>query len=225
MATTNTVTGQTMVSKPSARMLKAYPYTYTKRKRLLDIVGSFTLLVLISPLFLLIALLVKLTSRGPVFYTSRRVGLLGKEFAFHKFRSMRTDADKELEKIQSQNEKDGPIFKIERDPRVTPLGRFLRHTSLDELPQLYNVLRGNMSLVGPRPPLPHEVEKYDEYALDRLRVRPGMTCYWQISGRSNLSFDEWMRLDHKYLEDMNFWIDLKILFLTPIAVIKGEGAY
>ena len=199
--------------------------TYRKRKRLLDIFGSLFLLVLFAPLMLVIALAIKLTSRGPVFYTAKRVGRMGRVFDFYKFRSMYVNADSRLKDVMPSNEKDGPIFKMQNDPRMTRVGRFLRRTSMDELPQLFNVFRGDMSLVGPRPPLTHEVEKYSEYAMERLAVRPGMTCYWQIMGRSNLSFEEWMRLDHKYLEDMSVVTDLMILLKTPIAVLKGDGAY
>ncbi|HXH61260.1 MAG TPA: sugar transferase, partial [Fimbriimonadaceae bacterium] len=167
----------------------------------------------------------KFTSKGPVLYKSKRVGLCGKVFDFYKFRSMHTDADSRLGEVLDSNEKDGPIFKMQNDPRITPVGRAIRRTSLDELPQLFNVFRGDMSLVGPRPPLPHEVEKYDHYAMERLSVRPGMTCYWQIMGRSNLSFEEWMELDHRYLEEMGVITDLKILIKTPFAVLKGDGAY
>lgn len=198
---------------------------YRKRKRGLDILGSAILLVLFAPLLLVIALLVKLTSPGPVFYVSTRIGRGGRPFGFIKFRSMYVDADKRLADLKEANEKDGPIFKMKNDPRITPIGRFLRKYSLDELPQLFNVLKGDMSLVGPRPPIPHEVEQYNDYCLERLSVRPGLTCYWQIMGRSNLSFQEWMELDHKYLREMGLWTDLKILLKTPLAVLKGDGAY
>lgn len=198
---------------------------YRKRKRGLDILGSLFLLVLFSPLMAAIALLVKLSSRGPVLYASTRVGRGGKPFQFLKFRSMYTDADKRLAELSESNEKDGPIFKMKNDPRITPIGRFLRKYSLDELPQLFNVLRGDMSLVGPRPPIPHEVVQYDTYCQERLSVRPGLTCYWQIMGRSDLTFSEWMELDHRYLREMGLWTDLKILLKTPLAVLKGDGAY
>ncbi|MBI5706835.1 MAG: exopolysaccharide biosynthesis polyprenyl glycosylphosphotransferase [Armatimonadetes bacterium] len=198
---------------------------YRKRKRGLDVLGSLLLLVLFSPLMAIIALLVKLSSPGPVLYASTRVGRGGKPFAFLKFRSMYTDADRRLAELKTSNEKDGPIFKMKNDPRITPVGRFLRKYSLDELPQLFNVFKGDMSLVGPRPPIPHEVIQYDEYCQERLSVRPGLTCYWQIQGRSNLSFDEWMELDHKYLREMGLWTDLMILIKTPLAVLKGDGAY
>lgn len=214
--------------RPKAVVLPPIPVRaihYRKRKRGLDILGSLMLLLLFAPLLLAIALLVKVTSRGPVFYVSTRVGRGGRLFGFLKFRSMYVDADQRLEALREDNEKDGPIFKIKNDPRVTPIGRFLRKYSLDELPQLFNVLKGDMSLVGPRPPIPHEVEQYDEYCRERLSVRPGLTCYWQIMGRSNLSFREWMELDHRYLREMGLWTDLKILVKTPLAVLRGEGAY
>lgn len=198
---------------------------YRKRKRILDIVGSLAFLVVFFPVMFLIGLLVKLTSRGPIFYVSKRVGLCGRIFNFYKFRSMYVDADKRRAALLDKNEKDGPIFKMKDDPRVTRFGRFLRKYSLDELPQFINVLMGDMSLVGPRPPLPNEVNEYDAYAAERLSVRPGLTCYWQIMGRSDLSFDEWIRLDHKYMKEMSLWVDLKILFLTPLAILKGDGAY
>lgn len=198
---------------------------YRKRKRLLDIFGSLALLILFSPIFLFVALAIKLTSRGPIFYVSNRVGLCGRIFPFYKFRSMYIDADKRKDQLSEQNEKDGPIFKMKNDPRITPIGRFIRKYSLDELPQLINVFLGHMSLVGPRPPLPKEVEQYDAYMAERLSVRPGLTCYWQIMGRSDLSFEEWMELDHRYLTEMSVWVDLKILLLTPVAVLRGDGAY
>jgi lipopolysaccharide/colanic/teichoic acid biosynthesis glycosyltransferase len=201
------------------------PVEYYRRKRILDLLGSATLLVLTFPLFALIALLVKATSRGPVFYTCERTGLCGRKFRFVKFRSMYVDADRMLQRLKEQNEKDGPIFKMKHDPRITPLGRILRKYSLDELPQLVSVLMGDMSLVGPRPPLPHEVEQYDSRTLQRLTVKPGITCYWQIMGRSDLSFQEWIELDLKYIDEMSVWTDLKILVKTPWAVLQGKGAY
>lgn len=198
---------------------------YRKVKRGLDVAAAGLVLFLIAPLLLLLALLVKLTSRGPVLYVSKRVGLCGAVFDFYKFRSMYVDADARREALEQANEKDGPIFKMKRDPRITPLGRFMRKFSLDELPQFFNVLRGDMSLVGPRPPLVHEVEKYSGFEQERLTIRPGLTCYWQIMGRSDLTFQEWMVLDHRYLREMSFWTDLGIMVRTPMAVILGKGAY
>jgi exopolysaccharide biosynthesis polyprenyl glycosylphosphotransferase len=194
-------------------------------KRVLDIVGSIVLLALLSPLLLVIALIVKFSSPGPIIYKQKRVGKGGVAFPFYKFRSMYKDADKRLAELMGANEKEGPIFKIKDDPRITPIGKFLRKYSLDELPQLFNVLKGDMSLVGPRPPIPREVEQYDDNAFRRLSVPPGITCLWQICGRSDTSFDEWMALDALYVEQMSFWLDLKILMKTPTAVIRGDGAY
>lgn len=198
---------------------------YRRFKRLLDIGGAAILILIFGPLLLLIAGLVKLSSKGPVLYVSERVGLCGQVFRFFKFRSMYVDADKRRDDLEQANEKDGPIFKMRRDPRITPLGRFMRKFSLDELPQLFNVLRGDMSLVGPRPPLVTEVQSYSPFEQERLSIRPGLTCYWQIMGRSDLSFEEWMVLDHKYLREMSFWKDLELLVKTPLAVMLGKGAY
>lgn len=198
---------------------------YAKRKRILDIFGSSVMLILLFPLFVVLALLVRLTSKGPVFYSSVRVGKGGKLFKFIKFRSMYMDADRRLAELMTDNEKDGPIFKMKVDPRITPIGRILRRYSLDELPQFIHVFMGDMSLVGPRPPLPREVEQYDEYCRERLSIKPGITCYWQVMGRSDLTFAEWMELDHRYLREMSVLTDLKILCLTPLAVLKGSGAY
>lgn len=198
---------------------------YRFAKRLTDIVGATVFLVLFAPLLLILGILVKLSSPGPVFYKSQRIGLLGQKFTFVKFRSMRPDADTLLQRLREQNEKDGPIFKMKNDPRITPVGRVLRRYSLDELPQFWSVLIGDMSLVGPRPPIAHEVLEYDDACLERLRIKPGITCYWQVMGRSRLSFQEWMELDRKYVREMSFWTDLKIMALTPIAVFRSDGAY
>jgi len=201
------------------------PFSYRAAKRGFDFWGAFLLLLILSPVFLIVILAVKLSSKGSVFYCCNRVGRNGKLFKFIKFRSMYVDADRRLAELKALNEKDGPIFKIVNDPRITPVGRFLRKYSLDELPQIYHVLTGKMSLVGPRPPLPHEVAHYDPTAMLRLSVKPGLTCYWQIKGRSKLSFREWIELDNRYISEMCFWTDLKILFLTPISVLRGDGAY
>jgi exopolysaccharide biosynthesis polyprenyl glycosylphosphotransferase len=216
------VAGQIM---PNCLDLEPIRISYVKRKRLLDIFGSLFLLILLALPMLVIALLVKLTSPGPVLYRSLRVGRGGKLFLFLKFRSMRSDAEVHKAELECMNEKDGPIFKMRNDPRITPIGRILRRYSLDELPQLLNVLKGEMSLVGPRPPIPAEVLQYDNFARERLRVKPGITCYWQIMGRSNLSFQEWMELDHRYIRDMSLWTDIKIVLQTPKAVLRGEGAF
>lgn len=205
--------------------LVAQPINYRVAKRTLDFVGAAILLIFFFPLFFLLTLMVRVSSPGPIFYRSNRVGVCGTLFPFVKFRTMYVDADRRLGELQHRNEKDGPIFKIKDDPRITPVGKFMRKFSLDELPQLISVLNGDMSLVGPRPPIPHEVEQYDEETKRRLTVKPGMTCYWQISGRSNLTFEEWMAMDRKYIDEMSFFVDIAILLKTPLAVIKGDGAY
>jgi exopolysaccharide biosynthesis polyprenyl glycosylphosphotransferase len=193
-------------------------------KRVLDVVLSSVLLLALSPLFLVIAICIKATSSGPVFFTQERVGLNKRTFHMIKFRSMRDDAEQVRDSIAHLNEVDGPVFKIQDDPRVTKLGKFLRRTSLDELPQLINVLRGEMSLVGPRPPLPEEVDRYEWMFRKRLSVKPGMTCIWQISGRSDVSFARWMRMDQDYVENWSLWLDLQILLKTIPAVLTSRGA-
>ena len=194
-------------------------------KRFFDIVVSFLALIVLLPVFLVIAVALKLDSRGPIVYVSKRNGKKGKLFNFCKFRTMVSNADQMLESLRHLDETDGPIFKIKNDPRITRVGRFLRRYSLDELPQLWNVLKGDMSLVGPRPPTPNEVEKYAHWQLKRLEIRPGLTCLWQVRGRSNLSFREWMKLDLFYIENWSFWLDIKIILRTIVVVIRGEGAY
>ncbi len=194
-------------------------------KRSLDVLGAALALVVLSPVLLVLAVLVKLTSKGPVFYRSTRIGRGGRPFTFIKIRSMVRDADSRRHHVEHLNEADGPVFKIARDPRITPIGRFLRTTSLDEIPQFWNVLRGDMSLVGPRPPIPEEVAQYEPWQLRRLDVRPGITCLWQISGRSRIGFQEWMRLDLEYIRHQSLPLDLKILLRTIPAVLSREGAY
>ena len=194
-------------------------------KRAVDVVGAVTLLVLGAPILALIGLAIRLDSPGPIVFHQTRVGAGGKLFEIYKFRSMRVGAEAEQERLRDLNEADGPVFKIRDDPRLTDVGRFLRRTSLDELPQLWNVLRGEMSLVGPRPPTPNEVEVYQEWHRKRLDGRPGMTGLWQVSGRSLLSFDETVLLDIYYIENWSLWLDLKILLRTIPTVLSGQGAY
>ncbi len=194
-------------------------------KRALDVLGALFALVALSPVIALLALIVRMTSRGPVFYRSTRIGRGGRPFTFIKLRSMVKDADVKRHHMTHLNEADGPVFKIARDPRITPIGRFMRSTSLDEVPQFWNVLVGDMSLVGPRPPIAHEVAQYEPWQLRRLDVRPGLTCLWQISGRSRIGFQEWMRLDLEYIRHRSFALDLKILLRTIPAVLSREGAY
>lgn len=195
-------------------------------KRLIDIVVSAALLVLISPLLLLIAILIRLTSEGPIFYPWKVLGHRARPFLGYKFRTMVPNADELKAEMLAQNEMTGPVFKIRNDPRVTPIGRFLRKYSLDELPQLWSVLRGDMSLVGPRPPSPTEFAAFEPWQRGKLAVTPGITCLWQVMGRSEISdFDEWARLDLEYIENWSLWLDLKILLKTVPAVLRGRGAY
>ena len=193
-------------------------------KRLEDILGSFLLIILLSWLLLILAILVKITSKGPVIYTSERVGKGGKLFKFYKFRSMRVGADKELEQLLAQNETGGITFKMKDDPRITKFGKFLRKTSLDELPQLFNILNGSMSFVGPRPAIPREVEQYNDYQRQRLFVKQGLTCIWQCSGRSNTTFDEQINMDLEYINKRGFFFDIWLMIKTFFAVLFGKGA-
>lgn len=198
---------------------------YWFARRTQDIVFSSLALVVLSPLMLGIAVAVWIDSPGasPIFVQDR-VGRNGKVFKFYKFRSMCPNAEKMLDSLLSQNEKDGPVFKMKNDPRITRVGHFLRKTSLDELPQLVNVLKGDMSIVGPRPALPREVAQYTPYEWQRLYVTPGLSCYWQIAPhRDQLSFDEWMALDIKYVQERSFWLDWKIIFRTLRAMFFGHG--
>lgn len=194
-------------------------------KRGLDLVLGGLATLLLLPLFVLCALAIKLDTPGPVIYSSPRVGRGGRIFTFYKLRSMVHGADRTRQQIAHLNEVSGPVFKIARDPRITRVGRLLRRSSVDELPQILNVLKGEMTLVGPRPPIPEEVAQYEPWQLRRLSVAPGITCLWQISGRSRLGFDEWMRLDMEYVERRSFTLDLKILARTIPAVLGGKGAY
>jgi exopolysaccharide biosynthesis polyprenyl glycosylphosphotransferase len=193
-------------------------------KRMIDTALSVAVLVILLPLLATVALLIKLTSPGPVFFVQNRVGMNQRQFKLYKFRSMVVDAEARKSELAHLNERDGPAFKIENDPRITRIGRFIRKTSIDELPQLFNVLSGEMSLVGPRPPLPDEVSKYEWLFRKRLSVKPGITCIWQISGRNNVSFDRWMQMDHEYIENWSLLLDLKILLKTVPAVLLSRGA-
>ncbi|MDU1568854.1 MAG: sugar transferase [Clostridium sp.] len=194
---------------------------YKVSKRALDVIASFLGLVILSPILLIVAILIKLESKGPAIFSQSRIGLNGKEFKMYKFRSMVQNAEELKEKLAKQNEMSGPMFKMKNDPRVTKVGKFIRKTSIDELPQLLNILKGDMTLVGPRPSLPREVEKFESWMLKRLEVKPGLTCYWQVSGRNNIDFYEWMKLDLKYVNDMSFWLDIKLIFKT-VAVLFGD---
>ena len=195
-------------------------------KRCFDIVASAAFLLLGSPIFALLALLIKLEDGGPVFFAQTRVGKFGRNFKMYKFRSMRVDAEARLKEILAQNQhKDGITFKIKDDPRITKIGKWIRKLSLDELPQFYNVLKGDMSLVGPRPPVPREVAMYTLADRRRLAVIPGITCFWQIGGRAEIDFAGQVALDVQYIESQSFWTDVKILFKTVPAVLCSKGAY
>ena len=194
-------------------------------KHALDFVISLCLTLLFSPLLLITALLIKITSRGPAFFIQERLGFNKRRFAIYKFRTMVLDAEKKQAELEPLNEMDGPVFKITKDPRITPLGKWLRKTSIDELPQLFNVLEGNMSLVGPRPLAVRDCEGFDhDCHRRRFSVRPGITCLWQVSGRSDLPFEKWIELDMKYIDNWSLWLDFKILMKTLPAVLRGHGA-
>lgn len=200
-------------------------YIYRSVKRLFDFIASLAGVIVLSPLFLYIAYRIKKEDHGPVLYTQDRVGRHGKIFKVYKFRSMIVDADKKLEELKDQNEVDGPMFKMKEDPRITKIGKFIRKYSLDELPQLFNVLKGDMSLVGPRPPLPSEVAEYSDYAKQRLYVTPGCTGLWQATVRNSAGFDEMVELDLQYIQKSGFFYDLGLIFLTVKIMAFPNDAY
>ncbi len=209
----------TQLVAPEGNLSASYQFA----KRAFDIVGAVALLVMLSPILLTVLVVLAITTRGKPMFSQERVGLCGQRFRMWKFRTMRLDADKFQHLVQ--NEKDGPIFKCRRDPRITKFGRILRKTSIDELPQLVNVLLGEMSLVGPRPPVPKEVAQYKPWQKRRLSVKPGLTCKWQVSGRSDVGFEDWVRMDLWYVKHQNLRTDLELLIRTPLKVILCEGAY
>ena len=200
-------------------------HVYWKMKRGLDILFSFIALVVLSPLLLVISIAILIDDpKGSPIFKQKRCGRHGKEFTFYKFRSMCVDAEKMLDSLLDQNEMTGPVFKIKQDPRLTRIGGFLRKTSLDELPQFVNVLKGDMTIIGPRPPLPREVEKYTEYERQRLWITPGLSCIWQITpNRNQTSFDEWMEMDLQYLEERSVALDMKIILHTIKTMFRGFG--
>jgi exopolysaccharide biosynthesis polyprenyl glycosylphosphotransferase len=193
-------------------------------KRIADLTFSIILLSILSPLFLFISVLIKLTSPGPVLFKQVRSGLAGRKFLLYKFRSMVPDAEEKLPEILHLNERNGPAFKLKNDPRVTRIGKILRVTNMDELPQLINVLKGDMSFVGPRPPIPSEVEKYERWQRRRLSMKPGITCFWQISKTREMDFSEWMKLDLYYIDNWSLITDLKIVLWTISKIFFGIGA-
>jgi len=194
-------------------------------KRTLDFCLSYVLLVLLSPLLLVTGLLIKVTSLGPIFFAQERVGLNKRRFRLYKFRTMIAEAEQKFSEVEHLNEVSGPVFKIKDDPRITAIGKFLRRTSIDELPQLFNVLKGDMSLVGPRPLPLRDVDGFGkDWQRRRFSVRPGITCLWQVNGRSDLPFENWMELDMEYIDEWSLWLDFKILAQTIPAVLRGSGA-
>jgi len=200
-------------------------YIYLFLKRIIDILGAVAGIILLFPVFIITSILIKLDSRGPIFFVQKRCGKNEKLFNMYKFRSMCVDAEQKLEQVKHLNETEGVIFKIKDDPRLMRVGKFIRKTSIDELPQLINVIKGEMSLVGPRPPLPNEVEQYEPWQKLRLSVKPGLTGLWQISGRSELGFDDMVRLDLMYIAKRNLFFDILIILKTIPVVFKSRGAY
>ena len=220
----STISAAPQISIDREKTLRSHR-RYWVLRRAQDIVFSLLALILLAPMALLISLAIVLDSPGDgAIFRQRRVGRDGKLFWLYKFRTMCPDAEEQLNELLSQNQMDGPVFKIKGDPRITRVGRFLRKTSLDELPQLLNVLQGDMSIVWPRPALPREVELYSDYQRQRLYVTPGLSCYWQIAPhRNEMSFDEWVALDLKYIQERSFWVDWKIIFLTVRAMLMKYG--
>ncbi|MCI7441758.1 MAG: sugar transferase [Clostridium sp.] len=198
---------------------------YSFTKRVFDVGASFVGLTLLSPVLLAAAIAIKLESKGPIIFSQDRVGLNGKIFKMYKLRSMVSNAEELKEKLLEQNEMSGPMFKMKDDPRITKVGKFIRKTSIDELPQLINVLKGDMSLVGPRPSLPKEVEQFEPWMYERLQVKPGLTCIWQVSGRNNIDFEDWMKLDIKYVRERSFLGDLKLVFKTFFVLFGDKNAH
>ena len=194
-------------------------------KRAMDIIGSLCGIILLSPLLIIVALAIKIEDpRGSIFFSQQRCGKDNKLFPMYKFRSMVSNAEELLEELMEHNEMDGPVFKIKDDPRITRVGKFIRKTSIDELPQLFNIFMGHMSIVGPRPAIPHEVAEYSDYHKQRLLVKPGLTCIWQVSGRNSIGFEEWMDMDLEYIEKRNLWMDIKLIFKTVGVLFGDENA-
>lgn len=198
---------------------------YLFLKRTMDILGSGIGLILLSPIFILVAVAIKVEDpKGKIFFAQERCGKNNKIFKMYKFRSMVSNAEELLEELMYENEMDGPVFKIKEDPRITKVGKFIRKTSIDELPQLYNIFMGDMSIVGPRPAIPHEVAEYNDYQKQRLLVKPGLTCIWQVSGRNSIGFDEWVDMDLEYIGKRNLWMDIKLIFKTVGVLFGDENA-
>lgn len=201
---------------------KVKTFFYLFFKRAADIIfSSLALILLLLPL-VIVGLIIKLEDGGPVFYVQERMGQKKKKFKMYKLRSMCVDADKQKASLMELNERDGPAFKIKDDPRITRIGKVIRKTCIDELPQLINIIKGDMSIVGPRPALPNEVQQYDAHYMKRLSVKPGLTCYWQVRRTSSTSFDEWVGMDLKYIKERSLWVDLKLIFMTIVSIFSGK---
>lgn len=215
----------TATRKPRKEIVPEPHFGYFFLKRAMDIFCSLAAIIVLLPLLIIVAVIISAISPGKFIYTQIRVGRNGRYFMMYKFRSMYINADEKLAELQETNEMDGPVFKMKHDPRITPIGRFIRKYSIDELPQLFNILFGDMSIVGPRPALPKEVAQYTLKDSERLLVKPGLTCIWQVSGRNNISFEEWMELDREYIRKRNTLFDIYLILKTIPTVIRGEGAY
>ena len=197
---------------------------YLILKRMFDFISSLIGLIIFLPILIIISVAIKLDSKGPIFFSQERVGFKGKTFNMYKFRSMVINAEEIKEKLKEQNEMSGPMFKMKNDPRITKIGKFIRRTSIDELPQLINVLKGEMTLVGPRPSLPKEVVEFEPWMMERLTVKPGLTCYWQVMGRNSIGFEDWMKLDVKYVHERCLSLDIKLIFKTFFVLFGDENA-
>lgn len=199
---------------------------YEITKRLMDISLSLIAIIFLMPIFIIVAIAIKIEDpKGKIIFTQERNGVYPTTFKMYKFRSMVHNAEELLEELNNQNELTGPVFKMKEDPRITKVGKFIRKTSIDELPQLFNILKGDMSLVGPRPPIPREVEKYTEYQLQRLSVKPGLTCIWQVSGRNSIDFEQWIELDLQYIRERSILLDIKLIFKTFFVLFGDKNAY
>ena len=217
---------ENMISDFNQKKIVNQKSGYLLTKRVIDIVGALVGLLLLSPFVLVVAILIKIQDpRGPIFFKQQRIGKDGQTFYMYKFRSMVTNAEELLKDLLEKNEISGAMFKMKKDPRITKVGKFIRKTSIDELPQLWNVMKGEMSLVGPRPPLPREVEEYDDYDKQRLTVTPGCTGLWQISGRNSLGFKEMVELDLKYISERNIWMDIKVILKTFLVLFESRNAF
>ena len=203
---------------------KAKSKAYLIAKRITDVLFSGIGLIILSPVLVIVAIAIKLDSKGPIFFKQDRVGKDEELFSMYKFRSMVVNAEELKKALENQNEMSGPMFKMKKDPRITRVGRFIRKTSIDELPQLVNVIKGDMSLVGPRPSLPKEVEQFEPWMKERLTVQPGITCFWQVMGRNSIPFEEWMKLDVKYVRERNYFLDIKLIFKTFFVLFGDKHA-